>query len=302
MIRKPRLLITGSNGLIGTHIAGFALHRFQVITTSKSSSTTEIGQFHRFNWSNIDQIGIFLEHINPDIIIHTAGITSIDYAAKHPDETGEINVKAVNEIVRYCQLKKKRLLHFSTDFVFSGTELCYEEADTIGPQSIYAKSKAESERIVLNELSDAAVIRPSLVYGFSKKLARLNFPLFIKKALEEGGTLDITSDQFRTPTYVDDLAEATLILASSNHQGIFHIAGPECINVYEFAIKVAEVFDLNSNQLIPVRTATTHEACARPLRTCLNIDRSIKLLSYAPLNLSRGLMALKENIDYLNNI
>ena len=296
---KPKVLITGANGLIGSHLVQKAKNKYNLAYTSKSFREYHDDAFKQFDWLKLDDIYSFLSSIKPEYIVHTAGITSIEYAALNPIETEIVNVKAVSEIVRYCVENQVRLIHFSTDFVFDGKLKDYKELDPVNPISIYAKSKANSERIVLEGCNNSVVIRPSWVYGLSREMARMNFPLFIRKNLIESKNLSITSDQFRSPTYVGDIAETTLRLLATEEIGIFHIAGPECISVFDFALKIAETFSLDVGLLNPVSTPISDAAKARPLSTCLNITRAQHLLAYEPLNTDEGLLVLRQKlIDY----
>jgi len=178
----------------------------------------------------------------------------------------------------------------------------YNESDPCLPISSYGQSKLNSESILLAELKNSAIVRTVLVYGYANSLSRSNFPLFIKTHLEKGKTLTITADQFRTHTHAEDLAKATMDLALSEHCGIFHIAGPEYLSVFEFALKIAETFQLDSSLLKPIHTEIHASTDKRPLKTGFNISKIQNHIRYHPLSVREGLERMKERMLEINKI
>ncbi len=148
----------------------------------------------------------------------------MQYADDNKEETWLVNVLAVEEITKWSKLNGSKLIQFSTDFVFDGKDEIYSESDIPKPLSFYGKSKLQAEQIALN-YDNTLVIRTSLVYGFSQKLSRSNFPLWLIEQLNEDKAIKITADQFRSPTRVYDLSEAVSKLVRSNFVGIINIAG-----------------------------------------------------------------------------
>jgi dTDP-4-dehydrorhamnose reductase len=294
--RPPRILLTGCTGLIATHIAELGSEDIDLILTSRSIPEFGSAAFFQFDWNATSKIQTFLSSIKPDIIIHTAGVTSVDYAEQRKPETDAVNVQAVQEIVAWCASNDCHLVHFSTDFVFDGNKGLYAETDEAKPISYYGQSKLKSESLVLGGLQNAVVIRTVLVYGYSRQLSRLNFPIWLKQQLENRNELNITADQFRTPTYAEDLAQATLDLALSDHHGLFHVSGPEYLNVYEFAEKVCQVFDLDADLLKPSATNTMGQAGQRPLKTGFNIDKVGNTIGFEPLNVMDGLAKMRSRM------
>lgn len=288
-----KVLITGANGLVGQHLGELSWFNAVPFLTSRTPVANTRHEQSMFDWTNLTQISRFLDTINPDVIIHTAGVTSVDYAEKHPEETLAVNVEAVKEMVRWCKENGCRLVHFSTDFVFDGQHGMYSEQDAPNPLSHYGRTKLESETIVLDQLDDAVVIRTVLAYGYQPHLSRLNFPLWIKRELEQGHELKITADQYRTPTYAVDLAQVTQQLAFTGHSGLFHISGSEYMNVYEFAQQVAQVFELDETLLSRVQTQTMGQTGQRPMKTGFDISRARSVLNFDPASVNDGLRQMK---------
>jgi dTDP-4-dehydrorhamnose reductase len=234
--------------------------------------------------------------VNPNIIINTAGVTAIGKAYENSSEARIINVDSVEQIALWCQRNSARLIQFSTDFVYEGEKTMYVETDFVNPISIYGQTKLQSELVAQRSNPNTAIIRTSLVYGYHT-LSRLNFPLLVKSRLDQGKRLAITADQFRSPTYVYDLANATLDLAHSDFIGTINLAGPQRISIYDFALLIAKEFELDSALLDPIETGTQPQGCSRPLSTGLDISLAIRQLSYDPAKPEVGLSRMYEKMS-----
>ena len=115
----------------------------------------------------------------------------------------------------YCSLRVRRwnahFIHLSTDFVFDGEAGPYREMDRRNPLSVYAKSKVDSENLLIRSAYKKwAILRTIIVFGEAENLSRSNIVLWAKSALEKGDMLTIVNDQFRAPTWADDLAWACI--------------------------------------------------------------------------------------------
>lgn len=291
MTKKRKVLVTGANGLIGGRIAELA-SSYDIIATSRTKS----------NWVDFvvdfnDQKDILnlLNHVKPDVVINAGGITAVELAEAKTQEASRVNVEAVKTIADWCDDYRTRLIQFSTDFVFDGQLKSYCETDKTNPLSHYGQTKLESEIVALR-LNSSAVIRTSLVYGATNRMSRSNFPIWIYNELSKGKKLTITADQYRSPTYIDDLAMAVIDLIDHDFCGVMHIAGPERLSVYDFALKVLDHVQLSSNQLIPITTEMANQIVKRPLSTGLDIRIAAESIRYNPLTPQQGLKRLFDNL------
>lgn len=293
MTSRLRLLVTGANGLVGGRVAELASNDFEVWASSKHKSdiTNDV-----FDLSRVEAVSAWLNQIDPVAIINCGGVTAIDYAAMHMSETTRINVEAVQKMVEWASHKGIPFLQLSTDFVFDGKQTFYSELDAPNPLSHYGLTKLRSEQIVL-KYERGCVIRTSLVYGYRKQLSRLNFPLWLKMELASGKSLKITDDQFRSPTYVDDIASGLLRILKTSVGGVLHIAGPQRMNVYEIAKASCNVFGLDSNRLDTISTAESNAKFLRPLSTGLDISKATQLIDYRPVDLVTGIRLMQSQWD-----
>ncbi len=291
-----KVLVTGANGLIARKISTF-LPEFttEVMLTSRSQSIPGVdGNFLSCDIRDFDTLQQLLESFQPDMVIHTAAVTSIDYAELHPQETKEVNVVATENLAKWCGQNNARLIYFSSDFVFDGTGDFYDETDEPNPVSLYGRSKLQSEKAVERWVPDHVIIRPVLVYGLVPDMARLNFPLWVATKLSEGSKAYITGDQYRTPTYVDDVAMATLKVAFSEFTGLLHVSGEEQLSIMDFARKTAQAFELDESLLVEVNTSELNQVGKRPLRTGFTNERLKSLIDYQPTSIEQALQKMRQ--------
>jgi len=168
-------------------------------------------------------------------------------------------------------------IHFqllSTDFVFDGLAGPYSEEDQPNPLSVYARSKVEAEQIVksLQGLS-YSIVRTIIVYGQGENLSRSNLILWAKQALEKGTPLQLVDDQFRAPTWADDLAWACLRICELAQEGIFHICGPEVLAIDQIVARVAAFYNLPMYEVTKLSSESLQQP-AQTIRFFSNFKRS----------------------------
>ena len=127
-----------------------------------------------------------------------------------------------------------------------------------------------------------------------KYLQKSNIVLWVKNNLEQNKPIKVVSDQYRTPTLVDDLAKATLNIAKKDLEGIYHISGGEYLSVYEFALKIANIFELDEKLISPITSIELNELAKRPAKTGFNITKAFLDFNYTPTSLSEGLEIMKK--------
>lgn len=291
-----RVLITGATGLIGRGICSELGAEHDVILTARNISDLSSSRFYPFDLSQTAGIKNFLDSLQPKVIVHTAALTSIDEVAKKSDYAQLLNVEATREVANWCEENDARMIHFSTDFVFDGTRFDYTENDEPHPVSSYGKMKWESELAVSGVLKNYLIIRPILVYGYFDNMARLNFPLLVLSKLQKGEEMFITSDQVRMPTHVSDIARVVKKALFSEYTGCVHLSGSELINMYDLALKVADVFQLDASLLQPIKTSNEAENEHRPKTSGFNFQKAKELFNYRPLTIDQGLRLLPISI------
>ena len=292
-----RILITGSNGLLGQKLVSQCLkNNIKFIATSLGvNRNTNISKKHYAEMDICDpyQISNTLDLFKPTHVIHTAAITNVDYCELNPDQCQNTNVSASSHIWEAC---KERNIHFqflSTDFVFDGKSGNYSEIDTVNPLSIYAQSKVDSENNLIQSLNkNWSIVRTIIVYGQGLNLSRSNVICWAKEALSKNQEMSIVDDQFRAPTWADDLAWACLRICELNKKGIFHISGPETMSIFEIVSRVATHYDLSTGSIKKTSSNALSQPAKRPPITGFNLNKSKKELGYKPKTLEETLELL----------
>ncbi|MBD3635745.1 MAG: SDR family oxidoreductase [Crocinitomicaceae bacterium] len=292
------ILITGSNGLLGQKIVA------QLLNAGKPFVATSLGEnrnpdcpeemYRPMDITSYYDVQDVLDENKVKAIINTAAMTNVDECEEDEENCRMINVEGVENLYEFASIFDLHLTHVSTDFVFDGENGPYKEDDKRNPLSIYAKSKRDSENILMRgEYRDWAILRTIIVYGQGNNLSRSNIVLWAKEALKEGKELTIVNDQFRAPTWADDLAAACIKSAQMRANGVFHISGPETFSVYELVCRIADFYGYDKSLVTPVSSETLNQKAKRPPKTGFDITKARNLLGYKPHSLEETLKLLE---------
>jgi dTDP-4-dehydrorhamnose reductase len=163
---------------------------------------------------------------------------------------------------------------FSTDYVFDGAlehPGPYGEDAVPSPLSVYGRTKLDGELAVLDAHPSALIIRTTTVYGPDRQAK--NFLYTLRRMLNEGKMMRVPTDQLATPTFNTDLAAASIALVEQKQAGVFHIAGPDFLSRYDFAVTACRILNLDTATLFPTTTPELQQKAARPLLAGLNITK-----------------------------
>lgn len=287
-------MVTGSNGLLGQKLIHQLANRTDVelLATARGTNRLRMQEGYAFaslDVTNAQEVMNLCKHWQPEVIIHTAAMTQVDDCEDQQEACWQLNVQAVDHLVRACAAINAHLVHLSTDFIFDGAAGPYDETATANPLSFYGKSKLAAEKLLLESEISYSIIRTVLVYGVAEDMSRSNIVLWAKGALEKGQQLRIVSDQFRTPTLAEDLAAGCILAAIKRAQGIYNISGKDQMSVIELVKRVAKYFDLPTNQITEVTTDTLNQRARRPLVTGFILDKARRDLGYEPHSFEEGI-------------
>ncbi|MEO6284520.1 MAG: NAD(P)-dependent oxidoreductase [Dyadobacter sp.] len=298
---KKRILITGSNGLLGQKLVEMLVEKssIETIATALGENRLPFQQGYRYlemDITNAAEVDRILAATLPDVIIHTAAMTNVDQCEMEKEACWKLNVTAVEMLIAACKKYNIFLEHLSTDFVFDGTSGPYREDDLPNPISFYGWSKYAAEKAVIHSDIQWAVARTVLVYGIAHDMSRSNIILWVKKSLDEGKAIKVVTDQFRTPTLAEDLALGCFLIADQQAQGIFHISGKDFLTPYEMAIMAADYFSLDKSLISPTDASAFSQPARRPPRTGFDLTKSRKVLGYEPHTFREGIALLEKQI------
>jgi len=203
--------------------------------------------------------------VKPDTVIHSAAYTDVDGCEKNPQEAEKVNVLGTKNVTLACKECNCLLIYISTDFVFDGEKKTpYIEKDIPNPINVYGKSKLDGERYIQDILKDFIIVRSSWLFGRGGK----NFVDTIKG--KSGKEIRVVNDQFGSPTYTEDLAQAlsNLVSQSKNFRGIYHITNSGSCSWYEFALAIKEIANLDAD-ILPVSSQEYASVTKRPKMSIL---------------------------------
>lgn len=214
----------------------------------------------------------------PEVIINPGAMTNVDACETRRAEASRANAEGPRWLAEVARARGAHLIHVSTDYVFPGDEANpgpYREDATPRPINYYGQTKLDGERAIA-EVCDGhapyAIARTALVYGRVPG-GRPNFVTWLAGELAAGRRVRIVRDQHNTPTLADDLARALLWMADERVEGIYHTAGPDLVGRHEWALAIAQHFDLDAGLIDWVTTAELAQPAPRPRFSGLLCER-----------------------------
>ncbi len=296
-----KILITGANGLLGQKIVKRCLkHNIPFLASSLGVNRNSNCPNEHYQSIDIcsekDLIFLFSTH-SFSAIIHTAALTNVDYCELHPDECHQVNVMATEQLFTYSQKQNCHFQLLSTDFVFDGEKGNYIETDNVHPLSIYAESKVNAEKILLNSTyKNWSIARTIIVYGTAQELSRSNLILWAIQALPKNDSMRLVNDQFRAPTWADDLAYGCLEIILRNKAGIYHLSGPVVRSVDQIVRVVASELSIDSPIIEIISSVLLNQPAKRPPKTGFNLSKATLDLDYNPKDIREAVKLLIEEL------
>ncbi|MBF9253278.1 SDR family oxidoreductase [Pontibacter sp. 172403-2] len=290
-----KVLITGSNGLLGQKLAELLLPRQDVEVLATSRGENKLAQvlpdlaFRSMDVTDPVQVEDVISEFRPTHLIHTAAMTNVDQCESDREGALKLNRDAVQYLVDACEKYNVHLIHVSTDFIFDGEDGPYTEEAEANPVNFYGETKLLAEEIVRKASCKWAILRTVLVYGVVHDYGRSNIVLWVRDSLRAEKVIKVVTDQFRTPTLAEDLAMGCWLAVAHNAEGIYNISGSELLTPYDMALQVAEYFGLDKSFIDRADGSTFSQAARRPARTGFNISKAQHVLGYQPHTFREGI-------------
>jgi dTDP-4-dehydrorhamnose reductase len=296
-----KVLITGSNGLLGQKLVELFSHsaHYHITLASRQDKSVFHDETLDYRMLNItDKVGVrkLTDEIEPDVIVNTAAITNVDLCETEREEAWRVNVVGVENLAYAAKLVGARFIQLSTDYVFDGKNGPYDEFDRPNPISYYGRTKLAAENVLKTSGIPHAIVRTMVLYGMGYGV-KLNFALWLLKSLSEGKPVKIVDDQTGNPTLADDLAFALVKVVELERGGIYHIAGPDIVSRFEFATRLASVFDFDPKLITPIKSATLTQAAPRPLKSGFIILKAETDLGLKMSGVKEGLTIFKNQLS-----
>ncbi|MCI0920263.1 SDR family oxidoreductase [Sphingobacterium rhinopitheci] len=283
-----RIFITGSNGFLAQKFCELIKDEqlpYNVLGVSKSANRNiylNDDEFVRLDLVDFEVLKQEITKFKPTHILHTAAVTAVEACEEDKQYADLINVALTEYLSQYAKDNNSHFTFISTDFVFDGTEGPYSEEDSTKAVNYYGQSKILAENAVLASGATAAILRTILVYGAIPDRSRGNLVLWAKGQLEQNKPIKVVSDQWRMPTWVDDLAQSCLLAMNMHAKGIFHISGDELMTIEESVYKIADALSLKKELISPITAKELGQENNRPRMTGFNLKKSKIVLKYQP--------------------
>ena len=291
-----RFLVTGGSGLLGSKITYILEKRGHKVFSGHNKHKAKYGTPIKFDITDREEVKKAFELSKPEAVIHAAALTDVDKCEKDREYAWEVNVEGTENIVELSQANNAFLVYVSSDYVFSGEKGLYTETDTPNPINHYGLTKLEGEKIVSQSPLQSCIVRPSVIFGSTPSVGKVNFALWVIRKLRRGKRLRIFKEQYVSPTLNTNLAEMILEIVERKLTGIYHLAGATPINRYEFAKLIAETFELDGNLIYVNKHEKRRWFAKRPKNTSLNVKKALRTLKNKPLEIHDALKILKEEI------
>lgn len=266
MTNTPVILVTGSNGQLGSELRELALNypQYKFVFFSRADLAIE----------NAEEVERAFALLHPQYVINCAAYTAVDKAEAEKEQAIAVNATAVASLAKASKMYGAKFIHVSTDYVFDGTsrEPLREDAP-LSPVNFYGASKLRGEDAAQKENPDSIIIRTSWVYSFYGK----NFVKTMLRLMAERESVGVVADQWGSPTYAADLAEAILSIIESGtwQPGIYHFSNEGVINWAQFADEIRKL----SNSACQVQHITTEQYPTPAKRPAYSVMDKSKIVS-----------------------
>ena len=274
-----RVVVTGAGGQLGRFL--FPAARRSGATIIGFGSRPGAGIDVAVDLAEREAAIAALREANPDVVIHAAACTDVDGIEREPQRGERSNAHATQNVVAAAKDAGAYLVAVSTDMVFSGDGGApYTEDAPTAPISAYGWSKLTAEHAVLEAASGFAVARTAWLYGGAGK----HFPRTVLSVLRDRGEMEVVDDEFGSPTYAGDLAEALVQLAIQRGEGIFHLVNGGRASRLTLARESARVAGLDPELVRPISTQAFLERFPLPARR--PADSTLRNLRAAALGIT----------------
>jgi dTDP-4-dehydrorhamnose reductase len=288
-----KVLLTGGSGLLALNWAltrrahnavTLAMHRREIVLEGVTSTVLSLDR--------VTDIVAAVDAVQPDVVIHTAGLTSVEACEADPALAQHVNVDLAGRVAEACAARGVRMVQISTDHLVDGRSALGSEADPIAPQNVYARTKAEAEQRVLARLPGALVVRTNF-YGWGPRY-RWSFSEQMVHSLRQGTPLTLFSDVFYTPILAETLIETVHALLERGAKGVLHVVGDDRLSKLDFGVRLARVFDLDTTLIREGRLVDQPSLVRRPLDMSLSNAAARRILGRPLGGVESDLVRLRE--------
>lgn len=264
-----KIFLTGSNGQLAKEIISVIKAGkcdFKNISNNIKDAELILFNSQELDITDMDLVKNVILQNEPDIIINCAAYTEVDLCEINEERALKVNSLGARNLAIAAEMVKAKLLHVSTDYIFSGnSKTPYREYDIANPQTVYGKTKFLGEEYVKQYCSRYFIIRTSWLYGINGN----NFVYKIKSLASKNKSIKVVNDQIGNPTNANDLAYHILKIIETNEFGIYHCTGAGECSWYDFACEIVKLYKLDC-EVIPCSSDEYKTRAKRPQYSSLD--------------------------------
>ena len=284
IIKNPAIYITGDRGYLGRAL------KQQLKQSGRLVCGSDI-EF--FDITNRKEFINELKSVKPRVIIHTAALSDWLACETYPEMAHKINVNATQTVANYCQTEGIPLVYISTDFIFSGAKGNYVETAIPDPINVYGRTKAAAEDVV-RKLDEHLIVRAGTYYGVSYFIDRPVFAHKLLRKLQGGEEYCVATDELSNPTLIQGIADVLDKLINGSLWGTWHLGGADKVSRFDFAHKIAKVFNLNAGLIRGSTIKQLNSDTRRPVDVSLSMAK-LNTLGIYTHTLQSGLVKMKRD-------
>lgn len=303
MPSSRRIAVLGAPGQLGSDL----------VRAARAAGTDVVALGHdQVEIRDPDSVDAALRGAHAGAVIDCAAYHQVDECERDPRTAFEVNALGALSVARAARRQGARTVYVSTDYVFDGRKPfgaptgpassadAYTEAEPAGPLNVYGVSKLAGEWLVREADPDALVVRCSGLFGRTGSRGKhgTNFVEQIVARVRAGQDLEVVDDQYVTPTYTVDAAEAILSLIAREACGVVHVADEGACTWHAFAARCVELLGVPT-RVRPIHAADRSSVAARPSNTALCVDRMRETVGRATRPWSDALEAYLREVGHL---
>ena len=288
---SERVLLVGGSGMLGSNIvvSNPAFDLYPTYLRNRIAHPRAL----RLDISDRESVLKRVEAIKPEVIVHASGMTKPTACEKEPDAAYRVNVEGTAHLVEAARGIGARFIFLSSDLVFDGSAERYNEDSPTHPLSVYGQTKVETEKLVRTRSDDFAIVRTTVMYGWSSRYTE-SMAEWILRGLQESRELNMYHDQYRQFILINDLVAVIFELIERENplNETILVAGPELLSRYEFAKRLAQTFGLPGVGIHPTPFESTLQAAFTPKRLSLDTTKAVRILRTPIRGVDDGLRAM----------
>ena len=288
------IMITGANGMLGEECVRNLSEKHEVFACDLHDTLQYDGSvdYAPLNVMDSQEVYRIIKEVQPELVVNCAAYTNVDGSERDHKTAWAINAGGVRYLIDEMSKIGARLIQISTDYVFDGTEGPYTEDAEVNPINYYGQSKLDAEKIIRDSEIPATIIRTNVLYG-NTTLQKASFVRWVVEKLSHFESISVVNDQFGNPTWSFGLAEAIARVIETDTTGLYHYGGKDYINRFEFALKIAQVHDLDPMLIRKTSTRALNQIAPRPYKAGLVCKKIVNELNVKLYSINESLNHMK---------